>query len=517
MAQRDDRQDRMLALNALDRLIGWFSPAAALRRVQARTVLAYYEAAKPSRLRKFYRDRSSPNQLVSKSAVALRDQARHLQRNHDLARGALRTMVNNFVGANGIAVEFQPRRADGSIHKDYAYALAQAFREWKRRPEVTRQHSWAQVQRLVASTWIRDGEAFAHELIGPVPYLTHTSRVPYSLELLEPDLIPMDYDQGARIRQGIEINAWGQPVAYHVYKQHPGENVRFVRGEDLKRVPADRMIKVSRVDRIGQLRGISEFASVITRLEDIKDYEESERVAAKVAAMLTAYVKRQAPDGGGYMAPETDEQGNPRPRELSMAPGMIIDTLAVGEDIGLIDSKRPNPNLITFRQGQLRAFAAGFGISYSSASRDYNGTYSAQRQELVEQWVNYAVLTDDFVSLFVQPVLERWVLLAHMSGAVPRPADVVPGTEHDFLFIGQSMPWIDPVKEATAWVTLVRAGFASEVEVARRRGISPWELLEQISGFRDEARSKGLVFDSDAASGQGAAARRSDDEEGQQR
>ena len=66
------------------------------------------------------------------------------------------------------------------------------------------------------------------------------------------------------------------------------------------------------------------------------------------------------------------------------------------------ECKRPNPNLITFRNGQLRAFAAGISASYSSVSRNYDGTYSSQRQELVEQWVHYACLTDDFVSMSAQ-------------------------------------------------------------------------------------------------------------------
>ena len=67
-----------------------------------------------------------------------------------------------------------------------------------------------------------------------------------------------------------------------------------------------------------------------------------------------------------------------------MAPGMVIDSLQVGEEIGLIDSNRPNPNVVNFRQGQLRAIAAGVGVSYSSAARDYNGTFSAQRPYEVE-------------------------------------------------------------------------------------------------------------------------------------
>jgi lambda family phage portal protein len=258
------------------------------------------------------------------------------------------------------------------------------------------------------------------------------------------------------------------------------------------------MLHIATTDRIGQLRGVSGFASIITRLEDIKDYEESERVAAKIAAMLTAYVKRGTPDMLDVDRMPRDESGNIIPQEISLQAGAIIDTLQIGEEIGLIDSKRPNPNLVTFRQGQLRAMAAGLGASYSSISRDYNGTYSAQRQELVEQWIHYAVLTDEFVGQVVQPVWEQFVLAAHLSGVVPIPADVEPGTHDDAMFIGQSMPWIDPVREATAWLSLVRSGFASEIEVMRKRGVNPADIMTQIEAWRKKANEKGLTFDSDA-------------------
>lgn len=485
----------------IDRLIAAIDPQRAVRRAHARAVLAVYEAAQPSRLRKFRHGEAGPNRLVERGAVALRTQMRYLERNHDITKGSLDTLVNNFVGPTGIGVEFQPRKRDGSIHTDYAAALNEAWEEWQRRPEVTRVHDWQSVQRIIGRTFVRDGEGFTQLLPGPVDFLQHAGRVPLSLELLEPDLVPHDYNDAARnIVQGCERNAWGQPRFWHVHRAHPGDSVALPESGGTKRIPAERMIQVAELTRIGQVRGVTRYASVINRIEDIKDYEESERIAAKVAAMLTAYVKRQAPSDEGY-TPQLDEQGNPKPREIGLAPGTIIDTLAVGEEIGLVDTQRPNVNLVHFRNGQLRAFAAGIGASYSSISRAYEGTYSAQRQELVEQWVSYAALTDEFVGMFTDPIVRAFIDAAFLSGAVPRPADVRPGSEYDVLYIAPSMPWIDPAKEATAWLTLVRAGFASEVEVIRKRGQRPEALLEQIDLWRRKCADKGITFDSDAAMG----------------
>lgn len=496
-----DKSKQVVSLNFIDRLIGFMAPSAGVRRAAARTVLAQYEAATPSRKRKFSKAGKSANELVQHGAVAMRNQARALERDHDIARGIIRTMVNNIIGPNGIGVEPQPRRKDGTIHEEYAQALRYWYRKWCLTPEVSHRFHWAKCCRMMCQTWIRDGEVFAQKVIGPVQYLTHGTRIPFSLEMFEADLIPMDYDDESKnIRQGIQRNTWGQPTYAYVYKGMPGENNYTIRSTDLKPIEWDRIIHLASINRVGQLRGVTEFASVITRLEDIKDYEESERVAAKIAAALTAYVKKGSPElyeqqPGGSIAAD----GTPEPREISFEAGMIIDSLGIGEEIGLIDSNRPNPNLITFRQGQLRAVAAGFGASYSSISRDYNGTYSAQRQELVEQWINYAILTDDFIGEVQQPVWANFVDIAHRSGVVPMPADVDPDTADDALYVGQSMPWIDPLKEAMAWHNLVRDGFASEVEVMRKRGVNPRDVLEQIYAHRQACKEKGLIFSSDMA------------------
>ena len=498
-------------LNPVDRLVAWLSPEAGLRRLAHRAAVRElasvnaraHDVSAPSRLRKFHSDRLGPNDIVREGAVAIRAQVRHIFRNNDIARGIGRTMVNNVIGPNGIGVEFTPRRLDGSIHDEYAAALAREWKAFSRRPEVQRRFHMGKCQRMMGWAWLRDGEAFSQDLIGYVPGLTHASGVPYSIELFEADLVPLDYNEGA-IMQGVERNAWGQILRYWVYKGHPMETQGgkfMLTRADMKAIDSSRVRHLAFLDHVSQVRGISEFASIIARLEDIRDYEESERIAAKVAASLTAYIKK---NGGqdGYDASTAPKDADGKPvaaRDLRLSPGMIIDGLAVGEEIGLIDSNRPNPNLITYRQGQLRAAAAGVGVSYSSAAKSYDGTFSSQRQELVEQWVNYAVLADEFTGAWLQPVVETFVAVAHISGVVPIPRDVQPGTHDDVLFTAQAMPWIDPLKEASAWLMLVRAGFASEYEVQRKRGVSARDFLEQVTAFRKAAKARELVFTSDAA------------------
>ncbi|MEK9222447.1 phage portal protein, partial [Enterobacter mori] len=116
----------------------------------------------------------------------------------------------------------------------------------------------------------------------------------------------------------------------------------------------------------------------------LKEYEDSELTAARIAAALGMYIKKG--DGQSF---DSDSSGDDR--ELMIQPGMLYDELQAGEEIGMIKSDRPNPNLESFRNGQLRAVSAGSRLSFSSTSRNYNGTYSAQRQELVESTDGYLI------------------------------------------------------------------------------------------------------------------------------
>ena len=274
--------------------------------------------------------------------------------------------------------------------------------------------------------------------------------------------------------QGIELNAWGAPTAYHVYKANPLEGSAGVMfgSSDTKRLPASAMLHLKNVVRIRQARGVSVFASVLTRFDDLKDYEESERIAAKIAASMAGYIKKGSPD-------LYDPDASGEARGMKFAPGMIFDDLRPGEEIGTIDTNRPNPNLLAYRNGQLKAIAAGTGPTFSSIAKTYDGTYSAQRQELVEGYAMYATMANEFVGRIVRPVYERFIAAAIASGQLIVPRGTNADTIDDAAYLPPSMPWIDPKKEAEAWGMLEDRCYVSGPEIIRKRGGNPIDTLEQ--------------------------------------
>jgi len=479
-------RDRLAVAVATDREVRRAAAAAPAAQVVARA----HEVTRPSRSRKLARDWGSGNAVAGMDAKQLRDQARHLDRDLDLATNALNVLVQNTVGS-GIDVLAAPRRPGEPINRDLALQIDYLWDAWWDRPEVTFAHDYGAVQQLLARSLFRDGEVFYQDLIGPVPYLEHGTDVPYSIEMIEADLCPLDLnDPGRGILQGVERNAWGRAVAYHLYKQHPGDPLGWML--ETKRVSAEFLHHIAHLTRVHQVRGLSVFASAMSRFEDVKDYEESERIAAKVAASLTFQIKKgdgtaYTPLGEGLGGVAVAEQGQSF-RELRMAPGMIFDDLLPGESIESLASNRPNPNAATWRKEQLRAAAGGINVSYSSLSLDYNGTYSAQRQELVEKWGSYLMLAERFIARAVRPQRVRFVEACLLARKVRLPKGWTLRDLAASTYVRPVMPWIDPLKEANARGEAEDRGWVSPQQNTLQYGNNPNEVLRQREDWAEQTR-----------------------------
>ncbi len=481
-------------MSALDNLIGVFSPSWKAERLKSRLMIQAYEAVIPTRTHRAKRENRSANQLTQFGGRSLREQARWLDCNHDLVIGILDKLEERIVGAKGIIVEPQPLMKNGEIAADVAKQIRAKWAEWSVSPDVTSQFTRPVLERLMCRTWLRDGEVFAQLVSGTGNGLSPVAEIPFWIEALEPDFVPMEKTEtGQKLCQGIYLNDWGRPIRYMVYKNIPAEGMRQ---GDTKDIQAENMLHLKFMRRLHQIRGNSLLAGVLMRLSALKEYEDAELTAARIAAALGMFIKK----GDGQSYPEDSAQGS---RELNIEPGMLFDDLRPGEDIGMIKSDRPNPNLETFRNGQLRAVAAGSRGSFSSIARNYDGTYSAQRQELVESTEGYFILQDAFIAAITRPMYRAWLKMAIASGEITIPPNVDKATLYSAVFSGPVMPWIDPVKEANAWKILLRGGAATESEWVRARGANPDDVKRRRKAEIDENHKQGLVFDTDPANDKG--------------
>ena len=452
-----------------------------------------YETAVPSRTNDIKKSDGDADRSIQIAGKTLIEQARYLEENHDLVNGILTTLVNNTIGRDGITVEPLPRMADGTVNRELADEMILKYDLWSQRPEVTGELTRAGMERILARSLYRDGEVFLQHVVGMRRGVKHLTDIPYSVEMLECDMVPIHHpdDVDGNMYNGVKKNEWGQPTHYRVYKRHPGSLKAW--DVDTKMVPAERMLHAKLTNRIGQTRGVSAFAPVLIRLNDLKSYEQAEQVAARMAACMGLYIKRGNPD---LYQPgdEADED-----RYFDMAPGMIYDQLLPGEEIGDISPNRPSQLLQPFRDSMLKAATSGVNANYSTVAKDYSGTYSAQRQELSDSYVNYATLQADFVAQVCRPMWEQFVTVAINSGILKQPSGLNPDTLYDAQFRGPVQPWIDPSKEASANLIQVRAGFKSLSQVIRERGENPRKVFAEIKRERDELEEMEIALSSTAS------------------
>src|SRR5690606_25025434 len=108
------------------------------------------------------------------------------------------------------------------------------------------------------------------------------------------------------------------------------------------------------------------------------------------------------------------------------------------------------------------------------------------------------LLQHEFIDYWCRPIYRTFVQMAVASGVLRVPPDVNPDTLLTAVYQGPVMPWINPVHEANAWETLVKAGFADEAEVSRAPVRTPQELKKARAAEGADNREEGLVFSSDA-------------------
>lgn len=446
--------------------------------VDKRLVKRAYQSTQPSNYRPHSGSGGDANAVVGAANMSLRRQARYADENNDNAHAILDTLVTRTIG-RGLIVEPQVLNNAGSLHSTVNDAIEAFLAKFALDPDVTGMYSQGEAERLSCRTWLRDGEMFTSHIMGEVEDIPGSEEIPYRFQLLEPDHIPADLPESRepRIIQGVQLNRWGRPVIYHVSEEHPEALDSLSYAFNTRPVLALQMSHLAFRTRISQLRGVSILAPILDGLIDTHDLCQSERIAHKLAARLVGFLRKGSPDD---YDDSTDAKESDADRLFELSAGSLVDNLRAGEDIELLNTKRDAVNFAEVYKVLMRKATGATMTSYSSATRDYDGSYSSQRQEQSESRESYLILLDSFVQHNRRPVHQRTVLAGLSTGAIPIPSDVDTDTLFNAVFYASRVPSIDEQKEANANKILIETKQASVSELIRLRGKNPREVARQI-------------------------------------
>jgi lambda family phage portal protein len=487
----------MAKLNAIDRAIAVISPQTALNRAGARARLALIQnsgygnyganTAKKS-LRGWHFGGGSSLEDIEDNIDVLRQRSRDVYMGVPIAAGALKTLRTHAVGSGLMA---KPQIDGEYLHltneetKKLEADIEREFCLWADTPDcdMERIDDFYSLQQLAFLSWVMNGDCIA---------LMPTSRrkgQPYDLrvQLIEADRLcnPPGPCVDPLIVQGVETNARGEVVAYHICSRHPLSyrsdavgKTEWVRVEAYgKRTGRKNVLHIMTRERIGQRRGVPFLAPVIEAIKQLGRYTDAEIVAAVVSGMFTVFIQKDnAADGMPLGEVGTDGDGAPLPDDgtVAMGNGAIVD-LNPGETVNFANPSRPAGNFAPFVEAIVRQIGAGLEIPYEVLMKTFNSSYSASRGAMAEFWQTVYMLRDWLASDFCQPIYEEWMAEAVATGRINAPGffndPAVRKAYCGCTWNGPAPIQLDPNREVKAAIDRVENGFSTaQQETAQLTG-----------------------------------------------
>ena len=462
----------------LDRLIAYFSPTRGAARLAARRQIEAlaYEGARRSRREELWLPGTgtSANAEVSQARITLRDRARDMRRNNAYARKAISVLVTNRIGTGILAT------ADGP-NKRLNDRVQAAWERWIERADATGKTDLYGVQALAEAARIESGECFIRRV--PLPEVERDD-VPLRLQVLEADYLDTTRDErgenGSETIEGIEYRN-GVATAYWLYLAHPGDTSSMLpRSIESRRVPASEVLHYYRVERPGQLTGVTELAPVIRRLFDLDGYTDAELMRKKIAACAVGAVTTPAGLPGGSLGPTNVASDGRRNEQFS--PG-TYHYFKTGEQVEFFDPK-PVDGYDEFNSVELHAIAAGLDMPYELLTGDLSEvTYTSHRGGLVQ--FRASVEADQWQLCIPQVCLPIWRWFVADS-------QMVPGLQVPVRFTPPRFGLLDPAKEIPAMIQAIQGGLSSWRDTIRREGDDPAVVLDEIEAERREFEERGI-------------------------
>jgi lambda family phage portal protein len=411
---------------------------------------------------------SSADAELASSLAQLRARSRQMVRDSAYAKRAKVLVQNNVVGT-GIGMQAQVMGTRGALRTDVNAAIEAAWGDWCLGANCHtggRLH-FSDLERALMGQVFEAGEVFVRQHYRRFG----DSQVPLALELVEAERLPGEIatpgpdNSTAEIRQGIEVDDFGRPIAYWIRKRHPSDiRLRGNAVDKYERVPADQVFHLGGIDRWPQTRGEPWLHTSVRKLDSINEYTGSELDAARASSYYFATIT--TPD----QAPHVDDEEGATEQPMMTIEPLTVQELKPGEELDFHTPNRPNAALDPFLRHMLREVAAGCGVSYESLSRDYSqSNYSSSRLALLDDRDLWKVIQQWWIRSFRLPLHKLWLRQAVLAGAVPEISVeqyALHRTKFEaVLFKPRGWSWVDPTREVRAYKEAITAGLTTLTDV----------------------------------------------------
>ena len=482
--------------------------------------LSTYQAASKQRT---FRDWRAPD--VSADAAIVNDsqtliaRARQMMRDDPYAQSIGRSFVRNVVG-KGIHPTATACDLDGKPLEVFNKRANAEWYDWSRKKKLVdreRRRNIVKIQQWIVRELVAVGEALV--IMSYEERARGCGLVLQCVEAEQLDPYLFSGEDGRDVRGGVEVDEYGAPVAYHILTRHPNdlmgagvdrwhrpdirtpdspdlrdstEKAREVFGLQSIRVPAERVLHIYDPERVRQTRGVSRLAAALVKLRDLGEFDYATLLKARAESCLGLVITTNGSTGGIGLEDPTNPDGKDADGndELAAQP-LMVARLQKGEEVSTFTPATPGNTYEPFLKAQLRAIAAATGVSYEQVARDFTGgTYSSQRQGMLEDRREFEPLQELVINEFCIPVWEEFIHLRWLEGKLPAMGLAKNPELYQYAtWRGQGWPWVDPEKEAKGVKLLMELGLTAPQIEALTRGHDFGELAH-LNALAEAIRAK---------------------------
>lgn len=362
--------------------------------------------------------------------------------------------------------------------------------------DMSRQCNFYQMTGLALYSFLQNGDCFAL-----LPYRERAGDLfGLKVQLIESDRCrnPQSIPESDTVRFGVEVNSYGETVAYYFSNSHPSEtDTGYVKVEAYgSETGKPNVLVLMDRERIGQRRGVPYLSPVIEDIKQLGRYTEAEAMAAVVNALFTVFIENEKEDTqtglGRENYSEEEEVDEDDDVNYELGTGTVIE-LAPGQKANTQAPGRPNSQFDPFVTAMCKQIGSALELPFEVLMNNFNSSYSASRAALLEVWKMYKMKRVNLITDFCQPVYEQF-----FDESVARGYIVAPGyfenplTRAAYLkaeWHGPAQGQLDPLKEAKAAQLRVQEDFSTRAREARELTGSSWESNIQQRQIEEKERS----------------------------
>ncbi|ARD47583.1 phage portal protein [Sporosarcina sp. P33] len=473
-------------MNLVDKVVNYFNPAAGVKRAahrEARSIITngysqHGASTGKNSTRGWQVFSGSAKEDIDAHNKTLRERSRDLYMSGGIATGAIKTLNTNVVGSG--------LRLNPQIDYEFLGMTLEQAGEWKRNVkrefdlwadsincDATRVNNFYELQQLAFLSQLMSGDAFV-----TLPVKKRVGS-PYELciQLIEADRCstPTDKWGSDDIVNGVETDEYGEVVAFHFAKHHPGSAMfmltnQWTRMERFGSITGrPNVLHLMEMERPEQRRGVPMLTPVIEQLKQLTRYSDAELMAAVINGMYAIFIESEnesvpGSDLGGIDQSQQQDLGEEYDNDIQIGNG-AVNFLNPGEKMAETKVGRPNTAFDGFVTSICRQVGAALEIPYEILLKHFTSSYSASRAALLEAWKMYRKKRDGLATDFCQPVFEEWLAEAVAKGRVKAPGFFSdPSIRKAYSraeWNGPSQGQLNPVQEVRASIMKVENGFST--------------------------------------------------------